>query len=131
MNYPKVVCDWCGEELVVTVHDFKKKVTDICVIPCSRCRELMVGTDAQDIEYMSRKLEEAEKKQMTVLEILTTYLMDNGYDGLCHRGAECGCGLDDLQCCDGWCMECVPAYKWSDGNCYDQKENRQRKDYVL
>lgn len=46
---------------------------------------------------------------MTVREIITAYLRERGYDGLCN--AECGCGLDDLAPCGGDCGECVPAYK--------------------
>jgi hypothetical protein len=51
--------------------------------------------------------------EVTVREILRKYLEDSGYDGLYGDG--CGCGLDDLFCCEGdtygWFVgDCEPAY---------------------
>jgi hypothetical protein len=45
---------------------------------------------------------------MNVAEILKTWLIEHGYDGLC--GDECGCGVDDLLPCDMG-AQCIPAYK--------------------
>jgi len=36
---------------------------------------------------------------MTLKEIVTKWLKENGYDGLCEVMTECGCGLDDLMPC--------------------------------
>jgi hypothetical protein len=47
---------------------------------------------------------------MTVRDIMTEWLRDHGYDGLCGEG--CGCTLDNLMICD--CedaLRCVPGYK--------------------
>lgn len=47
---------------------------------------------------------------MTVKEIITAYLKENGYDGLCRD--DCGCSLSDLVPCNGECWEdCEPGYK--------------------
>jgi len=46
---------------------------------------------------------------MTVKEILTQWLIEHGYDGLCAK--ECGCTIEDLECCEGSCLDCVPGYK--------------------
>lgn len=46
---------------------------------------------------------------MTVKEIVIEYLKANGFDGLCTEN--CGCGIDDLICCDGPCYLCEPAYR--------------------
>jgi hypothetical protein len=46
---------------------------------------------------------------MTVKEIVSKYLVDNGFGGL-HNG-DCGCFDDDLFPCDGPCDSCEPAYK--------------------
>jgi len=47
----------------------------------------------------------------TVLDIIKSYLRDNGFDGLCEPDTECGCGLDDLAPCDGIIQDCIPAYR--------------------
>jgi hypothetical protein len=44
-----------------------------------------------------------------VADIVREYLVSIGADGL--AGDECGCGLDDLMCCDGYCGDCEPAKK--------------------
>lgn len=47
---------------------------------------------------------------MNCLSIVTHYLKENGYDGLCAPDLECGCGLDDLAPCEyGPCPGCIPA----------------------
>jgi len=46
---------------------------------------------------------------MTVHEIITQWLIDNHYDGLCTSG--CGCGVEDLAPCAYSCLDCEPAYK--------------------
>lgn len=51
---------------------------------------------------------------MNVKEIITHYLLDRGYDGLCTD--ECGCGIDDLMPCDD-SSKCVPAFRWTCGVC--------------
>jgi hypothetical protein len=66
---------------------------------------------------------------MTVKEIVTNYLKENGYDGLC--GNDCECLLDDLLLCDDAYEDyCEPAYRYEyltdeeadcskcDSNCY-------------
>lgn len=48
-----------------------------------------------------------------VREIVHEYLVAHGYDGLVHDDGtwdSCGCGLDDLNACDGPCFQCQPAY---------------------
>jgi hypothetical protein len=46
---------------------------------------------------------------MNIKEIITKYLTENGYDGLC--GKNCGCLVDDLCPCDEIMNECEPGYK--------------------
>jgi len=46
---------------------------------------------------------------MAVRAILTTWLRDHGYDGLCYE--DCGCGVDNLAPCGSYCMDCEPAYR--------------------
>jgi len=49
---------------------------------------------------------------MTAKDILTQWLTEHGYDGLC--GDECGCAIEDLGVCEGSCLDCVPGYKVPD-----------------
>jgi hypothetical protein len=49
---------------------------------------------------------------MTVKDILTEYLKEHGYDGLCNLDLECGCGVKDLFMCQCPTDECEPAYRW-------------------
>lgn len=52
---------------------------------------------------------------MTVREILENALKEQGFDGLCHPGTECGCGLSDLiGPCEGAQPDCQPAYRIKD-----------------
>ncbi len=53
--------------------------------------------------------------------VLSRWLKEGGYDGLC--GGECGCHLADLLVCDGSPAGCVPAYSIvaeEDGEVYDK-----------
>lgn len=47
---------------------------------------------------------------MTVREIVVAHLKAGGFDGL--AGEDCGCGLDDLMCCEEYRIaDCKPARK--------------------
>ena len=46
---------------------------------------------------------------MTVKEIITKYLNDNGYDGLYNEDEYCACAIDDL--CDCPSFGCKAGYK--------------------
>jgi hypothetical protein len=48
---------------------------------------------------------------MNVLDIVKSFLVAHGYDGLCDQDVPCGCGLDDLCTCGERMDECVPALK--------------------
>jgi hypothetical protein len=50
---------------------------------------------------------------MTVLRIITDYLLLHGYDGLWdNNGAEgCGCFLDDIAPCGAINPDCKPGHK--------------------
>lgn len=51
------------------------------------------------------------KDGTTLMEILATFLKDNGYDGLCNPQAECGCSIDDLFPCGEYQHgDCIVAY---------------------
>jgi len=50
------------------------------------------------------------KPEISVKTILTKWLKENGYDGLCDKCDDCGCGIDNIMLCGG-CGICVPAYK--------------------
>lgn len=50
-------------------------------------------------------------KQKTVNDILVKYLEKNDFDGLVSPDKDCGCTLDDFNCCGESCIECMPAYK--------------------
>jgi len=52
-------------------------------------------------------------------DIIHEYLTANGYEGLAQTEDwdGCGCGLDDLMCCDGPCDRCQPAYRVTWENC--------------
>lgn len=51
---------------------------------------------------------------LTVLQILTAWLREHGYDGLYDPDQECGCAIDDLVCCCEACDQCLPGYKVPD-----------------
>jgi hypothetical protein len=65
---------------------------------------------------------------MTVYDVLTKWLKENGYDGLVSNGAECGCEIGNLASCDESFGTCCPAYRGADptGECdwlmYQNKE---------
>lgn len=46
---------------------------------------------------------------VTVVSIVTDYLIRHGYTGLYLEG-ECGCRVGDLMPCDGPCDGCQPGY---------------------
>lgn len=48
---------------------------------------------------------------MRVIDIIKQHLIDNGFDGLCNPGIECGCDLDDFQPCGEDFSQCIPAYR--------------------
>lgn len=48
---------------------------------------------------------------MPLQGIVTDWLRKNGYDGLVHQAAECGCTIDDLMLCGEPSMECQAGYK--------------------
>jgi hypothetical protein len=52
-------------------------------------------------------------ENLTVKEIVTKYLKDNGYGGLFDpgNGDPCGCRLDDLMPCAEYGLECVAGYE--------------------
>lgn len=52
----------------------------------------------------------SENTKPTVSEIVSNYLKENGFDGLC--GDECGCPIEDLFLCSPYAgTNCVPGYK--------------------
>lgn len=46
---------------------------------------------------------------MELIDIVKTWLQDNGYDGLCD-GDDCGCPIDDLMPCGEPGMHCMAGY---------------------
>jgi len=48
-------------------------------------------------------------KPLDIEEIITAYLVANGFDGL--AGDECGCVIGDLFPCDCANPRCVPGYR--------------------
>ena len=53
---------------------------------------------------------------MTVRDIITNYLKENGFDGLVCN--ECCCAIDNLCSHEGYpCMDCSPAYKYKTKDC--------------
>ncbi len=53
---------------------------------------------------------------MNCKEIIDTWLVENGYDGLACPELECGCGIDDFMPCDCNDDSCEPAYYHEDRN---------------
>ena len=47
----------------------------------------------------------------TVIRIVAEHLRDNGFDGLVHTDAECGCEVDDLAPCRGDFGSCEAAHR--------------------
>ena len=56
---------------------------------------------------------------MNVKEIISKYLLDNGYDGLFNSDTECGCLSDDDYPCEGEIGNCEPGYKLPGKDEYD------------
>lgn len=48
---------------------------------------------------------------MEVYEILSEYLVKNGYDGLYNDDTSCGCDLSDFCYCGCPTVECTAGYK--------------------
>lgn len=51
---------------------------------------------------------------MNVIDIVTQYLKDNGYDGLVEDTGECGCELSDLMPCEIYSQGCRAGHKEPD-----------------
>lgn len=47
---------------------------------------------------------------MTVNELITKHLTDNGFDGLYNGLCDCACKLGDLAPCQGFQDDCTPGY---------------------
>jgi len=50
----------------------------------------------------------------TVIEIVKSHLMAEGFGGLVATGASCGCEIASLAPCDGDFSQCEPGYKHTD-----------------
>lgn len=53
----------------------------------------------------------SRNKAPTVFQIVSAFLVANGYDGLCDPDEPCGCQLSDLAPCSDCICQCVPGYK--------------------
>ena len=50
--------------------------------------------------------------EYTCLDIIKSYLTENGYDGLYNSNGECACELSDLAPCgDLYATDCAAGYK--------------------
>ncbi len=57
---------------------------------------------------------------MNVKEIVSDYILKNGYEGLFNEDSDCGCEIDDfMPCSDGMCVECQAGYKLLGNEEYD------------
>jgi len=76
------------------------------------CMDEEVWVNSEDGDECCRFHANAIKKPncKNVLDIITNYLKENGYDGL-YYGQECGCELDDLCPCEEVDLNCQPGYK--------------------
>lgn len=63
---------------------------------------------------------------MNVVEIVTEYLIKNGYDGLYTYN--CGCCLGDLMPCDSPVDHCLPGYLQH--HTVEQVQNQGEYDYI-
>lgn len=53
---------------------------------------------------------------MTVRQMIVDFFEKEcfvGLFGLCNSDNDCGCGLDDIQLCDSYCMNCKAA-SWNE-----------------
>ena len=57
----------------------------------------------------------------TVRQIIASYLLVGGFDGL--AGDECGCDKTDLFPCDACPDQCVPGYRWECETCPEAKRD--------
>ena len=58
---------------------------------------------------------------MNAKEIISDYLLKNGYEGLFNEDADCGCPVnDDFMSCSGeMCVDCQPGYRLPGNEEYD------------
>ena len=56
-------------------------------------------------------------------DIVKSYLVANGYDGLYNDMGECACTIDNFAPCEGVCSECKPGYKFDCGSCKNSPAN--------
>lgn len=47
---------------------------------------------------------------MNVIELLESWLISTGYDGLCNPDAGCGCRIGNLMPCYSFCGHCQPGH---------------------
>ena len=74
---------------------------------------------------------------MDCKEIITGYLIKNGYGGLYNPDVPCGCELGDLMPCCGEVFDCAPGYKHQNPNpkhvvrwaIFDSKETPSDEDW--
>lgn len=60
---------------------------------------------------------------MNCKQIIENYLVDNGFDGLCHQG-ECSCKMGDnefMPCGEPHMADCEPAYIGNCDSCEDSE----------
>ena len=82
---------------------------------CKNCGRIFSGLEesisvGQCCEKKNVEFYHEEKKPeiVDVKKIITDYLKQNGFDGLCN--VDCGCGAGDMGICGNLNEECVPAY---------------------
>lgn len=83
----------------------------------------------------NEKLQQVSKDGTTIKEMVSEWLKANGYQGLCNKYGECGCGFsDELMVC-GNCMsrDCTAAYEFKCYACvhFDDCEKRDGNDYMF
>ena len=66
------------------------------------------------------------RQQITVKDIISEYLKDNGYDGLYNPDYDCGCSREDTAPCFGGIPgECIPAYYNENKHRYETEKNKE------
>lgn len=58
-----------------------------------------------------------------VEDIVKSYLVTNGYDGLYNDMGECGCTFEDFAPCEGDFSECQPGHKFDCARCKNSPAN--------
>ena len=67
---------------------------------------------AEELKIDTTSKKSAVEGLVSCAAMVRIYLEENGYEGLCSPGNECGCKLDDLMPCDGeYAMECEAGHK--------------------